>query len=112
MGFMQNMIHKRISTIIKQKLGRDLSVIEAVPVVIRNIGMGNITKHQGDGWFVKTNEGVLFVDNYVAIDLEPVNEIHEIGYEIHLVLHGRTTVRIHPKHETAKKVVLSTKVTN
>jgi hypothetical protein len=110
MGFMKNIIHKRIGSIIKQKLGRELSVIEAVPVVIRNIGMGNITKHEGDGWFVKTNEGVLFVDNYVAIDLEPVNEIYEIGDEIQLVLHGRTTVKIHPKHETAKKVVLSTQL--
>lgn len=108
---MQNMIYKRISSIIKQKLGRDLGVIEAVPVVIRNIGMGNITKHQGDGWFVKTNEGVLFVDNYVAIDLEPVNEIHEIDGMIHLVLHGRTTLVIHPKHETARQSILSTQVT-
>jgi len=111
MGFMQNMIRKRISSIIQNKLGRKLNILEAVPVIILNDGMGNFTKHGGDGWYVKTNEGVLFVDNYVAIDLEPINKIHDMGDQIHLILDGRTTLKIHPKHQTARNVILKTVIT-
>ncbi len=109
---MQNMIRKRISSIIQNKLGRKLNVLEAVPVIILNDGMGNLTKHEGDGWFVKTNEGVLFVDNYLAIDLEPVRKITDQGSAIHLLLDDQITLEIYPKHEKARSVVLETTTTN
>lgn len=110
MGFMENLTKKRISSIIKSKTGRNLDIYECVPVIILNNGMPNLTKHAGDGWFTVTNEGSFFVDNYVVIDFEPVRSISQQGNIVVLTLGDGTQVGIQPKHETARQVLLKTKI--
>ena len=84
--------------------------MECVPVIILNYAMPSITKHNGDGWYVLTNEGALFVDNYVVLDFEPIKSLTDIGNVIILELRDGTKVGIKPKHETERKVVLSTTI--
>jgi hypothetical protein len=109
-GVLENLTKKRISSIIVNKTGRNLIVRECAPVIILNDGMPNLTKHGGDGWYVLTNEGALFVDNYVVLDFEPIKSLTDIGNVIILELRDGTKVGIKPKHETARKVVLSTTI--
>lgn len=110
MGMLENLTKKRISSIITNKTGRNLTILECVPVIILNDAMLSITKHGGDGWYVLTNEGALFVDNYVVLDFEPIKSITENGNGIILKLGNGSQVGIKPKHETARKVVLSTTI--
>ena len=110
LGFVENLAKKRISSIIKSKSGKNVEILECVPVIIRNSGMSSITKHEGDGWFALTSGGAYFVDNYIAINLEPVKEIIDTGAVVNFVLSDDSIIAIQPKHETARKVVLSTKI--
>jgi hypothetical protein len=107
-GVLENLTKKRISSIIVNKTGRNLIVRECAPVIILNDGMPNLTKHGGDGWYVLTNEGALFVDNYVVLDFEPINSIIDSGNVIILEMKDGTQIGVKPKHEKAKQVVLQT----
>ena len=110
MGMFENLTKKRISSIIVNKTGRNLTILECVPVIILNDAMPSMTKHNGDGWYALTNEGALFVDNYVVLDFEPIKSITDIGNVLILELRDGTQVGIKPKHEPARKVVLSTTI--
>jgi hypothetical protein len=107
-GVLENLTKKRISSIIVNKTGRNLIVRECAPVIILNDGMPNLTKHGGDGWYVLTNEGALFVDNYVVLDFEPIKSIIDSGNVIILEMKDGTQIGVKPKHEKAKQVVLQT----
>jgi len=107
MGLFENLTKKRIASIIRNKTGRNLEINNCVPVVVLNSRLPSVTKHGGDGWFAITNEGCFFVDNYVAIDLEPISDVIDLGGLVQLISKNNSIIEIKPKHETAKKVILS-----
>jgi hypothetical protein len=109
MGLIENLTKKRIHSIIKNATGLDLVVIECVPVVILNSEISSLTKHGGDGWFAKTSGGAFFVDNYVAINLEPIIKIVDNNPLVYLTINHNLELIIKPKHETARQVLLNTK---
>jgi hypothetical protein len=111
MGLLENLTKKRIQSIIKNKTGISLDIIECVPVIILNSGMSGLTKHGGDGWFANTSGGAYFVDNYIAINLEPITKIVDSNPVVYLTFNNNLELTIKPKHETARKVLLRTKTT-